>query len=768
MPKPLAFEVDSTQPDFNFFVPLSKVERTKDGGCIVSGYASTPSLDLDGEIISIDAVKSALPGYWQWRNIREMHQPSAVGVAQEANVDEKGLFLTSKITDKAAAQKCLDGVYKGYSVGGKKLAKNGNTITKIDLIEISVVDRPANPDCKIEVAKSAGSTIVPGNEAHLIKLPRPKVSKLASEVSEFLFEKSITSGTGMCKAHGIVSCSKCTCAKHACVDCAKCAMKASKKAAKISALSKRSLQIDITWTEDDFAKLGPLVGEDVVWTLNKREYSADQRKDYASRGIALPDGSFPIPDKDALGDAIDAFGRAGDKPRAKKHIISRAKALGATSMLPEKWTKLAKVISNAISRELNINGSATPSFLTLKAGRRNSSSSEGDLGLGHEFNFGLAESEGDGLPNGLRKGMGTAGQLAYCFDSIRSAQRSLMMEAKREGGDMKDKQLAKQLADAAKVLAEVIGQKASHEGQEATDFSDADDLYMHNYLGEDFAMSAENDDLGRVLVNILKRGAQPTRAQHFGMGMKDMKKAASLRKSARSLIEDAHKIMKKAYLAKMAKAAKPKPTDDDDDDEPDFEKVMASLQKAYGDLSSMKTFMKSASNHLAKAAGSAGQEVTDGNAFYEVPAGVKGRSLSELVTTSPGTTEHGSMPPVNSMETVFPGKAAKGGFISNREAELLAQVAAANARVEVLEKMPAAPIHGRKPVIFDTGAKFGGTTLTNDDTAALYKGVDRTRWASDEPDVHNNEVSKVVGNMILGGVGARSLFDPEFHGAVGG
>src|SRR5262245_57512245 len=79
--------------DFNFFLPLSKVEKQPDGSVIVSGYCSTPTLDLDGEIVAIDAVRKAMPGYWEWRNIREMHQPSAVGRGQEYNIDEVGCFL---------------------------------------------------------------------------------------------------------------------------------------------------------------------------------------------------------------------------------------------------------------------------------------------------------------------------------------------------------------------------------------------------------------------------------------------------------------------------------------------------------------------------------------------------------------------------------------------------------------------------------------------------------------------------------------------------
>lgn len=57
----------------------------------------------------------------------------------------------------------------------------------------------------------------------------------------------------------------------------------------------------------------------------------------AKRGYALPDGSFPIRNRSELKDAIDAFGRAKDQTRAKRHIIKRARALGAVSLLPDTW-----------------------------------------------------------------------------------------------------------------------------------------------------------------------------------------------------------------------------------------------------------------------------------------------------------------------------------------------------------------------------------------------------------------------------------------------
>lgn len=86
-----------------------------------------------------------------------------------------------------------------------------------------------------------------------------------------------------------------------------------------------------------------ITDEEMVMTADQltqanRFFSARQRRKYASQGVALPDGSFPIPDRDALRRAIRSVGRGGSYTRAKRHIIKRAKSLGATTSLPEKWT----------------------------------------------------------------------------------------------------------------------------------------------------------------------------------------------------------------------------------------------------------------------------------------------------------------------------------------------------------------------------------------------------------------------------------------------
>lgn len=67
------------------------------------------------------------------------------------------------------------------------------------------------------------------------------------------------------------------------------------------------------------------------------EWSKDARKKAVKKGEAYGEGSFPIRDKADLKRAIQAFGRAKDKAKAKAHIIRRARALGAVSMLPDSW-----------------------------------------------------------------------------------------------------------------------------------------------------------------------------------------------------------------------------------------------------------------------------------------------------------------------------------------------------------------------------------------------------------------------------------------------
>lgn len=67
------------------------------------------------------------------------------------------------------------------------------------------------------------------------------------------------------------------------------------------------------------------------------ELDTKERRRLAEQGKALPDGSFPIRNREDLKDAIQSFGRAKDKAEAKRWIKRRARELDAEKELPEDW-----------------------------------------------------------------------------------------------------------------------------------------------------------------------------------------------------------------------------------------------------------------------------------------------------------------------------------------------------------------------------------------------------------------------------------------------
>jgi hypothetical protein len=71
-----------------------------------------------------------------------------------------------------------------------------------------------------------------------------------------------------------------------------------------------------------------------------RDYSPEKREKMASAGEAMPGGRFPIATVQDVKNAIRAVGRVPKSERApvKKHIIRRAKKLGAMDLIPETWT----------------------------------------------------------------------------------------------------------------------------------------------------------------------------------------------------------------------------------------------------------------------------------------------------------------------------------------------------------------------------------------------------------------------------------------------
>ena len=167
-------------------MPLTKVDE---GRRIVSGFASLDNLDKQDDIVTTEASMEAFAKFRG--NIREMHQPSAIGkmvsFKEEKYFDPeskkfyKGVFVSAYISKGAqdAWEKVLDGTYTGFSIGGRMnkwddaydegLEKSIRVIKEYDLIELSLVDSPANQFANImSVEKVDGVNTITGSSANTI------------------------------------------------------------------------------------------------------------------------------------------------------------------------------------------------------------------------------------------------------------------------------------------------------------------------------------------------------------------------------------------------------------------------------------------------------------------------------------------------------------------------------------------------------------------------------------------------------------------------
>jgi len=166
-------------------MPLTKIDE---GRRIVSGFASLDNLDKQNDIVTTEASMQAFAKFRG--NIREMHQPSAVGkmvsFKEEKYFDPeskkfyKGVYVSTYISKGAqdAWEKVLDGTYTGFSIGGRmnkwddaydeKMDKQIRIIKEYDLIELSLVDSPANQFASImSVQKVDGVDVIKGDETVL-------------------------------------------------------------------------------------------------------------------------------------------------------------------------------------------------------------------------------------------------------------------------------------------------------------------------------------------------------------------------------------------------------------------------------------------------------------------------------------------------------------------------------------------------------------------------------------------------------------------------
>lgn len=290
---------------------IEKVESTPDGDLMVYGRATDGSVDHDQQIVDPGFSSKAIADWLATGgNVRVQHNPQRdpAGVGMEAHTDESGAtWVKSLICEPVAKKLVSKGALRAYSVGianptierdmtGKA---RGGIIKSGQIVEISLVDRPANASCGIQLVKSVDGTPEAsgqlfGDENAIIKALNksagPSVEESVNNIDSYETPNDISLDFTPNDLMRILA-------------------------------DKTSLRKIVDLEKE-------ILGKD------HRDFSADRRRELAGQGNSLPDGSYPIPDKDALRRAaILARSGHGNVGAARRLIARRAKELGVANPL---------------------------------------------------------------------------------------------------------------------------------------------------------------------------------------------------------------------------------------------------------------------------------------------------------------------------------------------------------------------------------------------------------------------------------------------------
>jgi len=343
-----------------FSFPIEKVEDGPDGEITVIGKATDGSLDSDLQIVDPAWSEKALREWFDTgANVRVQHQaqrdPAGKGTWLQ------GHQIRARVIEPVAVKLVRAGVLQDFSVGimnpdvrvrdprfahldpqGK--AVNGVITGRDDGLskigEVSLVDRGSNFSTKFAMLKAAadgspewvGTLTAP--DAVLAKVSAPRTYKTVSvdlpagmriKVSPAQLAKMNTMAQRNAVAAGTVT---------------KVAEPGAPKAAG---------EPDYADVYHKLEEVAPLViaqaealkavgeAEDAVLGKGSRTFTAEQRREHASEGTALADGSYPMPDADAVRRAaILIRSKHGKWQAAEKLLGRRAKALGIPNPLKKK------------------------------------------------------------------------------------------------------------------------------------------------------------------------------------------------------------------------------------------------------------------------------------------------------------------------------------------------------------------------------------------------------------------------------------------------
>jgi hypothetical protein len=293
---------------------IEKMETDENGDLIVHGKASDGGIDSDNQIVDPAWMAKAAPIWMETGgNVRVQHNPTRdpAGVGIKVETDSGGAtWVTTKVIEQQAKRLVAGGALRAYSVGIARptIVRDGTAaggrITGGELVEISLVDRPANKRCGIQLVKSEAGWVgeIFGSDEDISKALNSEVEK--SETLTLTPDMSVTFTPNDLM-----------------------------KIMQNKFVEKHYDELAFQVVADEENEALKAWGTDLL-EKDHRDFSADRRKDLAGQGNALPDGSYPIPDADALRRAaILARSGHGNVAGARALIARRAKELGVANPL---------------------------------------------------------------------------------------------------------------------------------------------------------------------------------------------------------------------------------------------------------------------------------------------------------------------------------------------------------------------------------------------------------------------------------------------------
>lgn len=187
-------------------VPFAKIDQANR---LVSGFATLDNIDSSDDVVISDASKAAFEAFRG--NIREMHQPIAAGRMVDFKEEEffdkdgnlyRGIWVTVRVSEGAQDTwlKVLDGTLSGFSIGGNitlqetewvpDLGKSVRFIKGYDLVELSLVDNPANQLANVfSIVKNSEGSFIKGmiTDTRILNVfwcPEDEIAKNSENESE--------------------------------------------------------------------------------------------------------------------------------------------------------------------------------------------------------------------------------------------------------------------------------------------------------------------------------------------------------------------------------------------------------------------------------------------------------------------------------------------------------------------------------------------------------------------------------------------------------